>query len=510
MNYHKGIKNYIYSILQHLILLGLGIVIPRLTILSYGSEVNGLLSLLGQVMVYLSLLEAGIGGVTCQALYQPITERNHSQINAILAAANFYYRKTGTLYLLATIVLAFVFPFFITSTLNYWFIWGMVIIHGIPSVIRFFFQQKYRAFIETTGNNYILLNFGTVVSVVASLSKIILLLYGFGPLYVQFIYCVTCLCEMCFVYLYIHKNYSWINMNCNPDYKALAQKNNVLIHQICGLITNCTDTILLSIFCDLKAASIYAMYNMLINLPLTFVTKIIGSIQYAFGQQYSENKDKFIKLVDVFNAVYIPIICVFSFVTCIFIPPFLTLYTKGADINYVIPLLPFFFVAVRILEAFRQGALMCIFVSGHFRETQNFALTENVANLCLSLLLVKSFGIIGVLLGTIIAFIYRDIISVYYTNKYILSRSNKEITWIVLLNLSCLSIATCIYYFLPNIPANNYFEIIIYAFLYFVATSCLFIIINIAFIPNFKDIIYRTCQKICSRISFFNFKNTFS
>ena len=41
----KGVLNVFYGIIGQLITIALGIVIPRLVLISYGSEVNGLLSI---------------------------------------------------------------------------------------------------------------------------------------------------------------------------------------------------------------------------------------------------------------------------------------------------------------------------------------------------------------------------------------------------------------------------------------------------------------------------------
>ena len=98
MNTKKGIKNIGYAFLSQIIALALGIFIPRLTIVSYGSEMNGLLSSISTVMTYLTLLEAGVGAATCQALYKPITQKDKRGINGVLSATHYYYKRTGTAY----------------------------------------------------------------------------------------------------------------------------------------------------------------------------------------------------------------------------------------------------------------------------------------------------------------------------------------------------------------------------------------------------------------------------
>ena len=81
MNVKKGVKNIVYALIAQAVTLILGIIIPRLVIVSYGSEINGLLSSVKQVIGYLALLEAGVGAAALQALYRPISENDKESAN---------------------------------------------------------------------------------------------------------------------------------------------------------------------------------------------------------------------------------------------------------------------------------------------------------------------------------------------------------------------------------------------------------------------------------------------
>ena len=60
MNYkQKGIKNILFSLMSQLVTIGFGLILPRLFVVSYGSEVNGLLNSLSNFLICLNLFEAG-------------------------------------------------------------------------------------------------------------------------------------------------------------------------------------------------------------------------------------------------------------------------------------------------------------------------------------------------------------------------------------------------------------------------------------------------------------------
>ena len=79
----NSMNNFIWGILGNIITSIVAIIIPRLFIVNYGSEVNGLLSSIRQIYVYLALLEVGVGDASVVALYGPIGNEDHLAANNI-------------------------------------------------------------------------------------------------------------------------------------------------------------------------------------------------------------------------------------------------------------------------------------------------------------------------------------------------------------------------------------------------------------------------------------------
>lgn len=77
----NSMNNFIWGILGNIITSIVAIIIPRLFIVNYGSEVNGLLSSIRQIYVYLALLEVGVGDASVVALYGPIGNEDHLAAN---------------------------------------------------------------------------------------------------------------------------------------------------------------------------------------------------------------------------------------------------------------------------------------------------------------------------------------------------------------------------------------------------------------------------------------------
>lgn len=424
MNFNKGTRNIIWSIFGQMITLMIGILIPRFVIVSYGSEINGLLSSVGQIMSYLALLEAGLGMAAIQALYKPIAENDNHKVSQIVVATQNSYKKIGILYLIALIISALVYPFFVKSKMDYWFVFIIVILFGIPSVINFLFQGKYSILINAKGDLYYITNVNTVITVLNSLIKIFLLSIHMNIIFVQFMYCVTSLVQMFFVYRFVKTHYIWLDMNAEPEYAPLKGRNSAILHQICGLITNSTDVLLLTAFCDLKAVSIYSVYNMIFNIVYTIATSVNSGVQFIFGNAFYKGINYYKKLFNCYETYYICLTSSLMVVTFIFIKPFLILYTAGADADYVNNAFPMVFMIMKILHSYKNCATLTPSVSGHFKGTQRHAVIESVINLFISVMAINKYGMVGVLFGTIVAFIYRCFVSLIYTNRKILKRTN--------------------------------------------------------------------------------------
>lgn len=486
------LKNSLYNIffgfISQIITIGLGIIIPRMFLMNFGSELNGLIASLQQIFTYLTLLEVGVGAASLQALYSPIAKQNYKEINGILSATHKYYKKTGCIYFIAVLSIAIIYPIFTTSEINKIKITVLVLVMGMSGVLSYFFQAKFKLFLQASGKEYITINLVTICNILSSFMKIIMLNFKFDIITIQLIYFLITVVQVIFIQIYIKKNYSWINYNVKPNYDSISQKGSVLVHQISTLIFSNTDVLLLTFFCDLKVVSVYVMYNMLFGMAQTLFSTINGSIVFALGQTYHKDKERFIKIYNIYE-VYITTIAFGVYgVAYMFILPFLRLYTSGInDINYIDNILAILFLISNLLSTLRLPSSNVISIAGHFKETKIRSVIESAINLTCSIIFVKIFGIYGVLVGTIVALLYRTNDMIIYCNKKILKRSLKRPYKIIYVNIILLVISITIFQNL-NLNLNSYGKIILNASIIGVLIGIIFfIVISLFDIKSFKS-----------------------
>lgn len=418
------IRNVISNLLYQVVVIVMGLIIPRLYLENFGSEVNGLVSTVKQVFVYLMLLEAGVGLASQQALYKPIATDDKDKINGILSATKVHYNRTGFLYAALTMIFAIGYPFVISTNLPKSTCFLIVLFYGLPAVISFFVQGKYRILLEGTGKGYILTTFSTIMVLVNSILKILLLVFTNNLLLVQSLYCLEHILQMFLVIWYVKKHYPWVKLNVKPDIAAISQKNSVLLHQISGMIFNNTDAILISMFCGFKVVSVYMIYLMFFQYIDTFITAISTSYTYKLGQIYQTEKEKFKRYFDAYEAVFITAIFIVFTLMATFLLPIIGLYTKGiTDIDYYNPMLLVLFAVMKLLTNSKIPCNDVLNFEGVFEKTRHHAVIEAVLNVTVSVVAINLWGIIGGIIGTIAALLYRGNMMIYYANKKILSRS---------------------------------------------------------------------------------------
>ncbi|UPO87335.1 oligosaccharide flippase family protein [Niallia sp. Man26] len=478
MRAKRSLINLSLGLISQLLIIALGILIPRLLLVNFGSEVNGLLSSIGQIIVYMTLLEAGVGAASLQALYKHVAGGDRANINSILSATSSYYKKTGIYYFICIILIAILYPLFIDASIDNITIMFVILVTGMGGAINFYFQGTYKVFLIAEGKSYIDTSITTIINILINAIKIVFILKGYNIIAIQTTHFILMILQIVIYQIYINRNYKWLNLKVKPDFDAISQKKSVLIHQVSYLIFNNSDVLILTIFTNLKVVSVYVLYNMLFTVLDNIINMVNSSVTFALGQTFHESRDKFLKLYNAYEVCFMSFVFSLFTVAYIMILPFMDLYTNGiTDINYIDVTIPILFVALKLLVNARATSNNVINIAGHFKKTQNRAIFECVINLVCSIILVQFFGIYGVLIGTIIALLYRAIDIVYYANKKILERTvwitiRRWITNIVVF-LLIVTIAKWI-----NIYPSSYISIFIIATLLLAITVIIFASVN--------------------------------
>ena len=176
-------------------------------------------------------------------------------------------------------------------------------------------------------------------------------------------------------------------------------------------------------------------------------------------------------------------------VAYILVIPFITLYTKGvSDINYVYEYVPLLFCLIQLLSFGSYVTKNLTNIAGYAKVSGQISVIEAVINVSVSLLLVKRFGIYGVLIATTVALPLKMIYCAYLSDKNILKRSCKRTIRILGSNFLLFFLIVIVE---KNILLNihNYWEFIIAGVITTAVCTVLGVTVNIFANPDCIEIV---------------------
>lgn len=439
------IINMTITTLYQLLVILFGFLIPRSFLIEYGANIHGLISTATNILSYVQILNAGLLSASVQALYKPLSLGEKSSVSSVLNAVKKYYQKVGFSYIIAILVIAIILPVFVSSEVPSITVFLVMTVMGLSSIFDSFLGSKYRVLVQAD-QKYWLISLCSMLSLtLKSIFQLFLIYFHCSIVTVQFIPALMTVMTYIILKIYVRKNYQYLNSKDKPDYSALGQRKAAMVHQVAGIVVNNTATLLLTIFEDLTVVSIYSVYQMVFTHLYTLLTNLFSTSTVAsFGHMLvAEPLERVRAIFDKYEALFYGVMSIVLGTAAIMITPFIELYTECVkSISYSDIKLVILFVTIAILNSGRVPGVMLINAAGHYQKTQYRALIEAGSNLGISLILIQFIGIYGVLLGTIISFIYRTFDILIYSNKYILKRSplrsiRRFLRTIIILIASC-------------------------------------------------------------------------
>lgn len=420
----KIFSDAFFNILLQVSIIASGLILPRFIIGFYGSTVNGMVVSINQFLSYITLLESGIGGVIKSQLYKPLFQKDKKAISGIVNAANGFFRKIGLIFVVYLLCIAGTFKYISASDFDWLYVFLLVIILGISTLIQYFIGLTYQTVIQAD-QHY---SFTSLVQIITLWLNVVLsiIVIQFGgsihllKIITAFLFAIRPVCY----FIYVKIKYK-LDKRIPPNKQALSQRWDGFGHHIAYFIHSNTDVVLLTIFVSLNEVSVYSVYLMVVTGVRSLISAIAAAFEPYFGKLIASNDNY--KLSEAFNLYeffhYLLSTILFG-ATIILIIPFVRIYTQGInDVNYVRVVFSILLVAAELVYSLRTPYSIVIFASGHFKQTKIGAFIEAAINIVISLILIKPFGIIGVAIGTLVAMLYRTTEYAFYLKSNILRRS---------------------------------------------------------------------------------------
>ncbi|MEE1284447.1 MAG: polysaccharide biosynthesis C-terminal domain-containing protein [Acutalibacteraceae bacterium] len=447
-----------------------GLVLPRLILTDFGSATNGLVNSVHQFITCVTLLRAGVGGVTRAALYKPLAKGNTGEISGIVSATTKFMRKLTVQYTVGLFVFAIVYPFIVKESFGWFYSFSLVLILGLSTFFDCCFGITYQFLLQADQKRYVI-SFLQIATVFANvIVAVVLIRMGCSIHIVKLGSSLVYSVKPLILWLYVRKKYK-LNWKAKPDNLAIKQRWDAFSHQLAAFVNNNTDVMLITLLADITMVSVFSVYNMVTASIRTLIASLTTGVEGYFGDVIAK-KEELKKKFEIFEtATFFVSSWVFLCVGFL-ITPFVKVYTSGvndADYNQ------FWFGIVMSLAQFvyciKLPYNILVDVSGHFKQTKSFAMAEAIINIVLSVILIKFMGITGVAIGTLIAGIVRTVHFVIYSNKNFLPGCIKTFVKHLICCVCGVGVSIIVLGFIPQITIINFVDWVFYAII--VAVVCL-------------------------------------
>lgn len=428
MNRNQKLRlNTISSLVSKFTILLSGLILPRLILSNYGSEINGLVSSVTQFLSVITFLDLGVGTVVQSALYKPLAQGDNQKISNVLSYARKYFRNIALILLAYVLLLVIIYPQTIEiSNLNILGTIFLIIAISIDQFGRYYFGIVNELLLNADQKAYVQLGTEVILVLLNLIISILLIVKGFEIYTVKFVSGLIYLIRPMYLTYYVKNNYS-IHANISNGEDPLPQKWNGMAQHIAYSIQNSTDIVVLTIFSTLENISIYSVYNMVTNALKILIQSFTIGLQSFFGGLLAE--EKYNTLKTSFSKIEWGIhnIAVFLYSLCaVLITDFVMIYTSGVnDVNYAAPLFSTFLILGAFMYSIRTPYQAVVFAAGHFKQTQLGSIIEASMNIFISIFLVNYLGLVGVAIGSFVSLFYRTFYLINYLSKNILNLNRR-------------------------------------------------------------------------------------
>lgn len=380
-----------------------------------GDEFIGLETTLRSVLGFLNLAELGIGTAIGFTLYKPIFDKNHKEINKIIALLGVLYKRIGYIIIGVGVITSLFFPLIFNDTSFTLVLIYFVFYTLLFSTLLSYFANYHQSLLGADQKGYIIQGYVQTLIIVRVILQAIVAIY----LKDFYVYIVL---ELIFSIIYsvllrkkVKKEYPWLIINSTEkaeiikEYPDIIKKiKQVFVHKMGSFVKNGTDNILIAVLVTLESVAFFGNYQLILTKLGGLVKMAFAGTGSAVGNLIAEDNQQNIKKVFwELMAIQFFIAGFFSMILYFTMEPFILLWLGAkyimAKTTLLLLIANFFIYQISsTVERFKNAY-------GLYQDTWAAA-SEAILNLGISFVCGSIWGIDGVITGTLVSLILMVVI----------------------------------------------------------------------------------------------------
>lgn len=407
--YHSK-KNIIIGLLSQILTVLVAFITRTVFIKVLGLEYLGISNVFASVLTILSVAELGVGEAIAFALYKPLAENDENRIKQIMNMFKKTYLIISIIIIILGMVLIPFLKYIIGNSSGISNIYIIYILYVINSAITYMCSYK-KILLIADQKKYVESIITTILTLLMHLAQIVLLLFVDSYIAYFVIQIIFNFLINITLSVIVDKRYPYIKCNNTSVMDKTERKTiykNFLalaIQKVNGVIAQSIDSIILSTMLGTIIVGKYSNYLMIEKYITQFVVIIFVAITGSVGNLIAKESKE--KQFDIFKKINLLSFWVFSVTTicyCVSANSFMIFWLEDETF-----LLDFSIILVISLNHYvlgvRQAVTLFKNAYGLYWQDRFKPIFSAIVNIVFSIILTKYFGIIGVCLGTLFAYL---------------------------------------------------------------------------------------------------------
>lgn len=504
MRTKKVFLNMICDIIPYLIIGIVGLIKVRFLIRYIGDVGNGYYHTINQIITYVFLAQIGFGDAVIFSLYKYFSNDDKKNINRIYSGSRIIFKRIGFVILsiiMLVSLLLYLFYGFEDGYRNTSII-AFIIISCSYLIAYFGCGQTYLAILSASENKYIYSIVFNSIKLLCDIG-IIVSCYLFKSLEsIAITILIAKIIEEIVIRIVMKHKFPWLHKVKNENTKMFSMTKDLASIQIGNLILNNVDSIILVSFLGPVMVSIYSSYVFITRYLNEICAKIELAVVNSFGNIFAKgDNDKVYPLFKELLIIFIILVFSIGITFSLGIRSFINLWI-GKE-NYILEYnTVILFSLISLLYILSLPLLSLINSKGLFKDNKNIIFISAITNIVISIILINIYGLNGLLLGTVIAFLVNVILKIRVIENKVLNNIKHNNLYFIYFIIITLLIS--ILYFIKPIELmlfyrlNNIFSIILVLGIMFI--SLILIVFGIlCLFSNSANVLYKRIKDVIKR-----------
>ncbi|KRN88440.1 lipopolysaccharide biosynthesis protein [Ligilactobacillus ceti] len=424
----NAMRNSMVALVSQLLYIVVSFVCRTVFTKVLGTAYLGINGLFTNILTILSFAELGIGSALVYRMYKPLASNN---VQKVAQYVNLYKKVYNYIMLIITVIGLAIVPFlqYLVDAPNVKEnIILLYLLYLMDTITSYMFVYKKSVLIADQ-KDYIVSIYTQIFNIIMNVLQMIILVLTHSFI----IYClIRTACNVLnnlVTSRYVDKHYPDIErakvdkLSKNEIISLKEDVKGLMLRQVAAVSFDGTDNIIISKFIGITTVGVISNYTLLTTTFNGIMNKIFSSITASIGNLTVEGDKDHIE--SVLKKLFFINMTLYGFLS-------VGLYTLLHDFVTKIWLNNQFYLTqsvifIMVLEVFLRGIHYPLFTtrnaSGKFYQLKWMNLVCAILNIVLDLIFVQFYGLIGVYIATLIAYVLHRYADIYVVYKYIFNKS---------------------------------------------------------------------------------------